>query len=398
MNKKILLLLVLFFSICVYAGDTVRVKNLTNNPVNRFTFNLFRSIKSDDVKQNNFVISPMSVSFLLGMLNDGAGGETRAEISNLLGCNVETFDSLTRATLLNVKSNDDSTNMSISNCMILNDKCRLNNSYQDKIENTYSALVKNMDFKAPNTLNEINDWCCKKTDGMIPTAIDYIIPDAYAYLLNTVYFNGKWRVQFDKKNTKSEKFIKFDGKSVRMKIMHAKREYKYYKNKIYSTIVMDYHDRKFQMMILLPNKRKRINDILKNMDEHQWNVIADKMNEKDLDVKLPVFTIETNVMLNPVLMNLGLSSAFSLEKADFKNMSCDPLCISSMIHKTKIEVNEQGTKAVSMTETCWLKATKGHFKRHQYKKFYATHPFIFAIKEKGSNTILFIGEFDGTGY
>lgn len=398
MKNKNLLLLILFFSICVHAEDTVQVNNSTNNPVNRFTFNLFRSIKSDNAKQNNFVISPMSVSFLLGMLNDGAGGETRTEISNLLGCNVETFDSLTSTTLLNVKSNDDSTNMSISNCMILNDKCKLNNSYQNKIEKTYSALVKNMDFKAPNTLNEINDWCCKKTGGMMPTAIDYICPDAYAYLLNTVYFNGKWKHEFIDIFTKSEDFTKLDGKPLKMKIMHGFGYYQYYKNKSYSTIVMDYLDSKFQMMILLPNKRKRINDILKEMDEHQWNSIADKLSERRLDVKIPVFTIETKVILNPILMNLGLSSAFSLEKADFKNMSCDPLCISSIIHKTKIEVNEQGTKAFSITGMDYVGASKRKFKIPKYKKFYATHPFIFAIKEKGSNTILFIGEFDGTGY
>nr|MBP7472822.1 hypothetical protein [Prevotella sp.] len=164
------------------------------------------------------------------------------------------------------------------------------------------------------------------------------------------------------------------------------------------TIVMDYLDSKFQMMILLPNKRKRINDILKEMDEHQWNSIADKMSERRLDIKIPIFTIETKVILNPILMNLGLSSAFSLEKADFKNMSCDPLCISSVIHKTKIEVNEQGTKAFSITGMDYVGASKRKFKIPKYKKFYATHPFIFAIKEKGPNTILFIGEFDGTGY
>lgn len=404
--------------------------------INNFSFKLLRAITEDSTKQGNIVVSPLSAAFTLGILNDGADGKTKAEIDSVLGCDNAGFDSLAYNMLIGFQKKDtlkyseyrvnilpelennpfhpsaeksthkDSLSQSserietlaqvlMSNCIIVNNKYRLKKDYQDKVSNIYSAFVQDMDFSSPQTKDFINNWCSKRTYGMIPEIIDKLDPDDRMYALNTIYFKGKWTDEFNEGNTKYDSFKKSNHHSEKIMMMNKKGNCLYHKNQLYTSLHMEYGSGKYSMIILLPNKGNSTNDLLKRMDDSTWQENLKEMKLKAVKVKIPRFTIKTNLNLIKPLNGMGIISAFDDHKASFNHISNNFLSISLMIQKVRIDVNEKETKAAAATLAGLLAGYDGPARKPKYIKFYATHPFLYAIVENATNTILFIGKYEG---
>ena len=359
---------------------------------NQFALNLFRTQAGMDSK----VISPVSVSFLMAMLANGADSTTKDEIlSTVAGDKSLSVAELndTYAAFLRMAANGDKlTTINIANYIALNKGFKLKSTYAGTVGSKYAANVENLDFASPKALKHINQWCSDKTCRMIPSIIDRLNPSDVAVLLNAIYFNGSWTHQFPKKNTRLENFQGYTRDIKKVDMMHQERKFFYADNSRFAAVELPYGNGQYSMTVLLPNEGVSINDMMKQLTAGEFAKLQQQMSECIVDLKLPRFSTTTNVSLNAPLSALGAKTMFT-SSADFSGMADAGVFVSAMLQKAKIEVSEEGTKAAAVT--AGVIALTALHEQPRHVKFHAKRPFVYTINEKNSNAILFIGQFTG---
>ena len=359
---------------------------------NQFALNLFRTQAGMDSK----VVSPLSVSFLMAMLANGADSTTKDEIlSTVAGDKSLSVAELndTYAAFLRMAANGDKlTTINIANYIALNKGFKLNSTYAGTVGSKYAANVENLDFASPKALKHINQWCSDKTCRMIPSIIDRLNPSDVAVLLNAIYFNGSWTHQFPKKNTRLENFQGYTRDIKKVDMMHQERKFFYADNSRFAAVELPYGNGQYSMTVLLPNEGVSINDMMKQLTAGEFAKLQQQMSECIVDLKLPRFSTTTNVSLNAPLSALGAKTMFT-GSADFSGMADAGVFVSAMLQKAKIEVSEEGTKAAAVT--AGVIALTALHEQPRHVKFHAKRPFVYTINEKNSNAILFIGQFTG---
>lgn len=361
---------------------------------NQFALDLFRTQADMDSK----VISPVSVSFLMGMLANGADGDTKDEIlSTIAGDKNISIDELndTYAAILRTAANGDKlTTVNIANYIAVNKHFKLKNAYTDAVSNKYAANVENQDFASPKTLKHINQWCSDHTDRMIPSIIDHLNPSDIAVLMNAIYFNGTWTDPFSKKYTRQENFQGYTRDIKKVDVMHQNHKFNYADNSQYSAVELPYGNGQYSMTVLLPNEGVSIDEMMKQLTTTELAKLQQQMEKCIVDLKLPRFSTTTDVRLNAPLSTLGAKTMFS-GNADFSRMADAGLFVSAMLQKAKIEVSEEGTKAAAVTAAVMTMSALPH-EQPRHVKFYAKRPFVYMITENNTNAILFIGQYTGT--
>ncbi|WP_295430547.1 serpin family protein [Prevotella sp.] len=359
---------------------------------NQFALNLFRTQAGMDSK----VVSPLSVSFLMAMLANGADSTTKDEIlSTVAGDKSLSVAELndTYAAFLRMAANGDKlTTINIANYIALNKGFKLKSTYAGTVGSKYAANVENLDFASPKALKHINQWCSDKTCRMIPSIIDRLNPSDVAVLLNAIYFNGSWTHQFPKKNTRLENFQGYTRDIKKVDMMHQERKFFYADNSRFAAVELPYGNGQYSMTVLLPNEGVSINDMMKQLTAGEFAKLQQQMSECIVDLKLPRFSTTTNVSLNAPLSALGAKTMFT-SSADFSGMADAGVFVSAMLQKAKIEVSEEGTKAAAVT--AGVIALTALHEQPRHVKFHAKRPFVYTINEKNSNAILFIGQFTG---
>ena len=359
---------------------------------NQFALNLFRTQAGMDSK----VVSPLSVSFLMAMLANGADSTTKDEIlSTVAGDKSLSVAELndTYAAFLRMAANGDKlTTINIANYIALNKGFKLKSTYAGTVGSKYAANVENLDFASPKALKHINQWCSDKTCRMIPSIIDRLNPSDVAVLLNAIYFNGSWTHQFPKKNTRLENFQGYTRDIKKVDMMHQERKFFYADNSRFAAVELPYGNGQYSMTVLLPNEGVSINDMMKQLTAGEFAKLQQQMSECIVDLKLPRFSTTTNVSLNAPLSALGAKTMFT-SSADFSGMADAGVFVSAMLQKAKIEGSEEGTKAAAVT--AGVIALTALHEQPRHVKFHAKRPFVYTINEKNSNAILFIGQFTG---
>ena len=359
---------------------------------NQFALNLFRTQAGMDSK----VVSPLSVSFLMAMLANGADSTTKDEIlSTVAGDKSLSVAELndTYAAFLRMAANGDKlTTINIANYIALNKGFKLKSTYAGTVGSKYAANVENLDFASPKALKHINQWCSDKTCRMIPSIIDRLNPSDVAVLLNAIYFSGSWTHQFPKKNTRLENFQGYTRDIKKVDMMHQERKFFYADNSRFAAVELPYGNGQYSMTVLLPNEGVSINDMMKQLTAGEFAKLQQQMSECIVDLKLPRFSTTTNVSLNAPLSALGAKTMFT-SSADFSGMADAGVFVSAMLQKAKIEVSEEGTKAAAVT--AGVIALTALHEQPRHVKFHAKRPFVYTINEKNSNAILFIGQFTG---
>lgn len=359
---------------------------------NDFAFKFFNALSGFDSK----VTSPLSASYLLGMLANGAGGGTKEEILRVLeanGLSVEDINAFYKELTEKQSSLDNSTKINIANYVAVNRNSKLKNDFVSAVESNYNAKVEALDFSSANAATHINDWCKKQTDGMIPNIIDNTNADDLSYIMNAIYFNGTWQKKFNTKETKEERFRGYTRDMKRVSMMHQEGRFMYTANETYSTVRLPYGNGAYFMTVMLPNEGKSISDMLQNIDAKTFTDLYFKAEESVVDLKLPRFTTEVKMPLNDIIAKLGAPSIFK-GSADFSKFADGNFHISKMLQKAKIEVNEKGTKAAAVTAGIM---TMSAFDPEEPKhvNFHADRPFVYVISERSSGAIFFIGQFTG---
>jgi serpin B len=358
---------------------------ITNN--NDFAFNLFRQARGE----TSSIMSPLSITFALGLLNNAAAGQTLEEINRTLGfgeAGAGAINAFCKKMLDEANTLDEKTKALIANTIFVNEGLgyQLQNGFIEKANEFYNAQPQNRNFLDGETMDVINQWASDHTEGMIPNVLDKdtFNPLAVSYLLNAIYFKGEWADPFDVANTKDETF----GGGPAVPMMHKENfAIPYAENDLYQTIMLPYGNGAYSMRIFLPREDKTIGDVLEGLNGSNWQVSSYTC---DVDLKLPRFETDKRIELEDVMSALGMPTAFSPALAEFPYFCNYPVYIGKMFQVAKIKLDEQGTEAAAVTVIGM--ETSGMPKR---VVFHANRPFLYVISEQSTGAIFFIGQYTG---
>ncbi|MDR1161643.1 MAG: serpin family protein [Tannerellaceae bacterium] len=363
---------------------------------NLFAFDLLKTVSKNEEKENNFLISPLSASLALAMLNNGAAGLTQEEIQGALGYGDITRDEMNgyfQKMLEAMQEIDPQTAFKSANSIWIKQQFQVLAPFIEVNKSYYGAEVRNEDFADPATLGLINGWCSDHTEGKIPSIIDRISPAVVMVLINALYFKGKWLAPFDKANTKNEFFYNQNGSAPLIPTMNQTTEVNCYKGEDFTLAEFPYGNKAFSMVFLLPDKDVSLSSIVGKMDAQTWQQSLWEMGHVYIPVKIPRFKIEYERQLNEDLMEMGMQSMFDAFSADFTLIHpTAPLCVTFVKQKTFAEVNEEGTEAAAVTAIGMVESAGPDLPRPEVKEFYVDRPFLYFIKELSTGTIFFIGE------
>ncbi|MGC9343975.1 MAG: serpin family protein, partial [Bacteroidales bacterium] len=249
----------------------------------------------------------------------------------------------------------------------------------------------------PASVDIINNWVSDKTHEKITSIIESIPPQTAMYLINALYFYGNWKFEFDKEDNFPMVFNYEDGSSAEVEAMKQKADLSYFADNQVRMVELPYGDGNFSMTIILPVDGYKLNDIIPDVNNQNWNTWRQQLTERSVNLMLPKFKFEYKSLLNDYLKSMGMEIAFG-EGADFSSMVQEPadLFISRVIHKTFIDVNEEGTEAAAVTavEVSFTSVGPGG----PAVQFAVDQPFIFVISEKTSNSVVFMGKVGNPEY
>ena len=361
---------------------------------NRFAFSLFGEIARQTSPDSNLFISPLSAAMALAMAYNGAAGATQADMQQVLqldGMTLDNVDQSYRSLIGLLRGLDPQVAFTIANSVWYdpNPVYAPTPDYLATTRTYFDARVESLDFKSPSAAPTINAWVSDQTHGKIPTIVPDPVPqDAVAYLINAIYFKGSWTARFDKGLTRPGTFKLASGAAATVPMMQHGRTVPIGIAIVNGVTVLDlpYGGEAFSMTIVLPQVAGGIDSLVQGLTEERWRGWVAALDSGSLEVVMPKFTLTYGLTMNDVLRALGMPSAFcDAPHPDFTRLNpSGALCISDVRHKTFVDVNEEGTEAAAATsvEISFTSLAA---------PLQVDRPFVFAIRERLSGTILFLG-------
>jgi serpin B len=394
--KKVTLLLIglLVFYSCLNNDDEKTPFNtLTKGKEfveanNKFAFDIFRKISNEE-NEDNFMISPVSLSLALGMTYNGAEDETKTAFENTL--NYTAFDSdeinaLNKEIISNLANSSSGSLFEIANSIWIKNSFPVKEDFINTNKNYYNAEVEKLDFSDANSVNIINNWVSDKTHQKIPEIIDGISNESVMFLINALYFKSDWKYTFKEENTIELPFYG-ENNTENVKTMHLTADLNFYENEVFTSVKLPYKNDKYSMTVFLPSENKEISNIVDALTNENWLNWNNSYSTEEVALALPKFKFSYKKQLKTPLSDLGLAVAFS-NSANFSGISNTPLFISFVLQKTFIEVDEKGTESAAVTVVGIETTSTGS----SNKIVTLNKPFLFTITEKETGSICFIGK------
>jgi serpin B len=365
---------------------------------NGFAADLYRQLYT---APSNIFISPYSITAALDMTFAGASGTTAAQMQKTLGLNFDPTQlhpmSLALMSSLNSRQGYQ---LSVANCLWGQTGFSFRPEFIDLTQKFYSSGFKQADFRKDDTREkarmDINSWVEDKTRQKIKDILssDSLSKHTRLVLVNAIYFKAAWFTQFEKSLTKDADFTLANNKKVKVPMMHNTDHFGYAETDKLQILKASYAQNEMAMYIILPKRPADLASLEAGLSSDQLKTWFDSVRSREVSVFLPKFKIENKYELNKVLYAMGMRDAFNDKKADFSGMAVlkpdERLFISEVIHQTFVEVDEKGTEAAAATAVVmkWVSAVMNPPKPVQFK---ADHPFIFAICDNATGSILFLG-------
>lgn len=365
-----------------------KTKQLIQNN-NRFGLELFQSVLKNEDTGKNVMISPLSATLALAMTYNGAAGSTKTAFENVFHFN-GLSDTEINQSLYNLcqalTSVDKQVTLKIANSIWYRKGFTVEQSFLNTDKKYYQAEIQPLDFNNPNSVNIINHWVDEQTQHKIPKIVNKINSSDVLLLINAMYFKGSWRNKFDKANTKNRPFHLSNGEMKNVPTMSQELEVSVLHSNLFTAVELPYGRGNYSMVLLLPNENKTLQEVEDSLTQDSWQRWMAEFSEPfKLTVQLPKFKFDYARTMTDDLKRLGLGIAFS-DTADFTKINPEGgLNISGVKQKTFIEVNEEGTEAAAATVVL-VEYTSGLQNIIAFDR-----PFLFAIKEKYTGAILFIG-------
>jgi len=332
-------------------------------PVNDLGFNLFRKVSDNE----SILLSPMGMTFALGLIGNGAGGKTKTQINKVLGC-------------------DDAKAANI------NLFCRKMLTEAPKLDKLAKLQITD-EFFSPKYA-EIKPAFTKVANDSYDTQFKTADSDPFTFtLVNTIDFKGVWTDRFYKRDTQDELFMRENGKTHKVPMMKRNRNFFYAEDDLCQALCLPYSNGAYQMIVLLPKVGRTVKEVAESLTSDSWEKMYDAMRTKDVDLKLPRFESSSEVNLTGVMKAL-MPNAFDVKKADFSKIFNFSSYLANIKQLGRIKVDETGTEAFVATI---MQGSLGglNLVRPQTVRFYATRPFLYFIREWSTGTIFFIGQYMG---
>ena len=360
---------------------------------NRFAFDLFRPAISGSKGSENIMISPFSVTSALSMTLNGAGGETFDAMIKALGIEEKTLEQI-NTTYLRLMTDmipvDKRVIIEIANSVWVEKRLTVKQKFISDLQTWYKAEAKNIDVLDPGAVDMVNSWIEEKTHNKIVDMLDNLDPDLAMLIINAVYFNGKWRYQFDKSDTREEPFYVTPSSPRNVPMMHLTENLKVAGKNNVTLAEIPYGQGNYTMVVALPGENQTSEDVAQSLSPglwHEWmNLLAE--NTHKVDLSMPRFKYEYKRLLNKDLSDLGMGIAFT-PLADFSNISDQSLMINRVLHQTFIETNEEGTEAAAATVVEIVLTSAGPDNPICVR---LDRPFLYFIRETSTGTIIFMGK------
>jgi len=370
---------------------------------NEFSLALFGQLGD---APGNLLFSPFSLRTVLAMAYSGARGETARQMREVL--RIGSADDRLHVNYSEIihrlnTGSDGEYEMLATNSLWVQRSEPLVHAFLDLIDRHYRGNTSLVDFRqdAEAARRAINQWVEAQTRQKIRDLIPVGGLDATTSLalVNAVYFKGMWALPFDRADTSDEVFRLAGGGRVKAPLMHQEEIVPYSEGKGFQAVDLVYEGGDLSMLVLLPGRKNGLPDLEKRLSAGMLRDCVAKVHSRRVKLFLPRFTfVWGTVDLTTRLKDLGMPLAFSELAADFSGMngqappSQDSLFLSSVFHQAHLEVNEEGTEAAAATAANLLnRAALGPSIPPTIPVFRADHPFLFAIRDRKSGLILFLG-------
>jgi serpin B len=384
----------------LFAADPVKP---APNPIpaanNAFTWDLYRQLNGTP---GNAFFSPLSIEAALGMTAAGARGNTLTQMRKALALPVDAAATHAGFQSLFAALNDEKTpadkrgfELTVTNALWGSATYPWRKEYLTLVADSYGGGLFHTDFGQPEPARQkINNWVEGQTKQRIKDLIPKGVIDAATRLVltNAVYFKGAWQLPFDVKQTKAGPFHLANGTKAETPLMHKTAGFAYTETDDAQAVELPYQGRDTAMVVLLPRKADGLPALEKAMTGPALDAVVKKLGwEPTVDLTLPKFKLETSYDLVPPLKALGMTDAFTA-KADLSGMhtSDETLFISAVLHKAFCAVDEAGTEAAAATAV--VVGRTSAIEPRKPKVFQADRPFLFVIRHKPTNTVLFAGK------
>lgn len=340
---------------------------------------------------SNLGFAPYSISQALQMAAAGANSSTEQEMAKALNVNnLQASDRLMAANELAAKLHDadPAVQFDVANSVWIAAGFPIRSDYLKDVSEKFQAKVSEIDFSKPEASPTINNWVKEATNDKIDSIVpDKIEPNVRMYLINAVYFKGKWSTPFEKEATVEDDFVKSDGSTVKAPLMRRNGMMKTYESDDLRGVWLPYGKDRFGMAVLVPKDGKTVSSVLDGLNLKTWRTLEQGAKTQQAMIVMPRFEVGSSIDLKQPLEALGMKQAFIADQADFSRMRSEKdLFITAVKHKAVIKVDEEGTEAAGATGV-----EMGVTSIPQYFEVVANKPFVFLILDGQTETILFGG-------
>ena len=372
--------------VCPTDQTTTTILNASINKA----FPLFAEVNAITGANENFTISPLSLSEMLVMASNGANGETRKQINSIIGAN----DNISKESLNEAFNGlneylarvDSKTTFTTANSVWIDEGFKVKPEFlSDKklIGETFNQKLSTI-----KTMDDINKWCDIKTSGCIKDILTEPLDDYCRMVLaNALYFKGMWKNKFSKDDTKEKEFTNSDGSKSKVQMMHQANNFLAYEGIDMDFAEFPYGNDNYCMDVFLPHEDKKLDECMKDFDQKTFEEYLKKAGTGEILVEMPRMKLNYKTSLVKPLKAMGMTDAFS-DDADFSGISNEKTYISDVIQATFVNVDEEGTEAAAVT----IATMKNDIMPMRTSTFFMNRPFAYIIREKTTGTILFMGK------
>ncbi len=366
-----------------------------NQALISFAADVFKTSYSED---ENTLLSPVSILYALGMTANGAGGETLSQMESVFGLNVTDLNEYLYAyrSGIDYMASQSDIQFDLANAIWFKaDDClEVNPEFLQINKDYYDAAV----YEAPfdeSTLTDINNWTYNQTDGMIEEILDEVPENAVMYLVNALAFDAKWDEIYMETSVGDGVFTTIDGEEQTVEYMYS-TESTYIEGDRETGFMKMYEGGDFAFVALLPNEDISITEYIAQFDGVELKELLENTQDQLVMTSIPKFTSEYSANLREVMQALGMTDCFDYTVADFQNLAIydnpeilemENICISRILHKTYIAVDEQGTKAGAATAVEMVTESAAM----ELKEVRLDRPFVYMIIDMEEHVPIFIG-------
>lgn len=353
---------------------------------NQFAKNLYKTLdKASDVSGKNYVFSPLSLHLNLSLLANGASGEILEEITDVLlpGLSgvpsLDMLNDLNRTLIARLPETDTKAKFSLANSIWLDNGLNVRDDFKQRMEKYYGASFFKFDLGTEQARKDINQWCSNATAGMIEEFFQSP-PTQELILLNALFFQHIWSSPFNPSDTRDMDFYCESGKTVKTPTMCQEYTGAVYMDEKGTRAVLKYGNGAFEMHLVKPDAGSTVSDAMTG----DWG----EEYVRKIRLRMPKFEFESDISFKNILCEMGMKTALA-SQADYLNFSKQEMQIDEIRQKTKIKVDEKGTKLASVTHS-GMNAAAGP--PPEVIDFYLDHPFGFIIRETSTGAVIAMGK------